>query len=503
MHERQIEKATSEIIQRLKAKSAACTAGTMEDCLVEYGDEKNLAPAQLEKIAQTLNLTLSIAHAKQADAKSRGDTFDIVDTPNLLMRYQDPDRVGASTKKAAVTEETQSWVPFTVGDRFSDKPLKGPTSEEVEDKLENTPGLSGWKKASCHEHFAPRINAEALSNMLTDANVRVNRNLTKLAAIAKSPSAYQEVIQDIYAFGKQAGAAIANALDARRSELHYATVKVAADTRDFFRDRHDILPILEELQEALYEKQACLELRAGENEKLASLDGLGFDPDNPGGTAVYDEEPRPGKQQAQEERDRNSALSAQGNAALARSQVRDLLGLAEERGQRPGTGYGGEPTGAAPDDIRQALLGAYQSGAGSIAPITGAVASGTRGLAETLSSASSTAHDQAKRTAEGYTALFGPGHTDQQSRLQNKLTAWRQGAVLQRLLMSDDVLSKMDPSQVASAFQTLRKNSPTQAQDINVVRMLLREALQYQGTPLDQVKTLRQVEGKIPEKIPA
>lgn len=496
---------------------------------MEYGDEKNLAPAQLEKIAQTLNLTLSIAHAKQADAKSRGDTFDIVDTPNLLMRYQDPDRVGASTKKAAVTEETQSWVPFTVGDRFSDKPLKGPTSKEVEDKLENTPGLSGWKKASCHEHFAPRINAEALSNMLTDANVRVNRNLTKLAAIAKSPSAYQEVIQDIYAFGKQAGAVIANALDARRSELHYATVKVAADTRDFFRDRHDILPILEELQEALYEKQACLELRAGENEKMASLDGLGFDPDNPGGTAVYDEEPRPGKQQAQEEREllrerqrkedkaerekqrqedkeeriNTSVQTAQGNAALARSQVRDLLGLAEERGQRPGTGYGGEPTGAAPDDIRQALLGAYQSGVGSIAPITGAVASGTRGLAETLGSASSTAHDQAKRTAEGYTALFGPGHTDQQSRLQNKLTAWRQGAVLQRLLMSDDVLSKMDPSQVASAFQTLRKNSPTQAQDINVVRMLLREALQYQGTPLDQVKTLRQVEGKIPEKIPA
>jgi hypothetical protein len=61
---------------------------------------------------------------------------------------------------------------------------------------------------------------------------------------------------------------------------------------------------------------------------------------------------------------------------------------------------------------------------------------------------------------------------------------------LQTLILTDPVISKADPDQVAEIYETIRRGSPDIATDKNLLRFQLREALQYGGVPPDAYKQL-------------
>lgn len=61
---------------------------------------------------------------------------------------------------------------------------------------------------------------------------------------------------------------------------------------------------------------------------------------------------------------------------------------------------------------------------------------------------------------------------------------------LQKLLLTDPVISKADPEEVASIYESIRRGSDDVASDINLLRFQLREALQYGGVPPDAYKQL-------------
>lgn len=67
---------------------------------------------------------------------------------------------------------------------------------------------------------------------------------------------------------------------------------------------------------------------------------------------------------------------------------------------------------------------------------------------------------------------------------------------LQTLMLTDPVISKADPDQVAEIYETIRRASPDVATDRNLLRFQMREALQYGGVPPDGYKQLLEI-GKL------
>jgi hypothetical protein len=63
-------------------------------------------------------------------------------------------------------------------------------------------------------------------------------------------------------------------------------------------------------------------------------------------------------------------------------------------------------------------------------------------------------------------------------------------ANIQRLLITDPVISKADPETVISLAASLGAQNPSTISDINILRTVLREALQYEGVPLHTYKDL-------------
>jgi len=66
--------------------------------------------------------------------------------------------------------------------------------------------------------------------------------------------------------------------------------------------------------------------------------------------------------------------------------------------------------------------------------------------------------------------------------------------VFQKVVMTDDVLSRKDPTKVFEAWQTIRSASPEVATDTTILRLMLRSALETQGVDIDSATAARKYE---------
>lgn len=72
--------------------------------------------------------------------------------------------------------------------------------------------------------------------------------------------------------------------------------------------------------------------------------------------------------------------------------------------------------------------------------------------------------------------------------------------VLERLLMTDPVISEADEHRVVSLANSIRQQSPEIARDINAMRSVLREALQYDSLPIHTFKDLAATQKTVAER---
>lgn len=489
MHASQLSQSLREIVDIIKRKSASNSSAAMETILLDYGDEKNLAPAQLEKLAQSLNSTLAIAHNK--GAADKGSTFDIVDTPVLLERFTATERKpakAAGVKQAATQNVPAEWQSFSVGSHFSNTGAERPPFDwdKVDQHFTNgdARSIGGWHKAaasvegrygSLEDRQVSEADMENLKRLADSAFDSAYSGMLKLARkVRGNPGMYSEVVQDMVPYTAN-HAAVAGLLDTCLKNLGSpARYKVAAETRDFLTDRHNIGEMAKQAGDLLEEREACLALRSEIKEAAPRVKARVDDeeenaPPAGGGGFLSSLQNQPSSNQAPPDDDRSK-------------------GKGKEPSHGPGQRYveqhEGKPEGSWADSFL-----ALTEGSGDLAGTAGRTA---KGLTQAITD--SNVQGTARNTAEGYGAIFGHGREQAMQRMNSRLRAWRQGAVLQRLMLSDDVLSRLNPADVASAFDTIRRANPGMAEDVNSVRIPLREALQYQGVPLNTLKTLKDID---------
>lgn len=83
-----------------------------------------------------------------------------------------------------------------------------------------------------------------------------------------------------------------------------------------------------------------------------------------------------------------------------------------------------------------------------------------------------------------------PRENKAQRRVDTGVASVMQENNLMRLRLVDPVISKADPEEVAAIFETIRRGSDDVANDINLLRFQMREALQYGGVPPEGYKQL-------------
>lgn len=152
--------------------------------------------------------------------------------------------------------------------------------------------------------------------------------------------------------------------------------------------------------------------------------------------------------------------------------------------------------GSPSSDASQSKLLAALEAAGAAGSMVGtggkALGEGAKGLADTLSKPYAT--EGAKSMTDLYTSLLGTYLTNKKQKVTDSVTRLKQQIVLTRLIKSDDIIRHAKPGEVVSMFNMIRNINPQAAADINVVKLLMREALTNQGMPLSSVKSLNDVQ---------
>jgi hypothetical protein len=500
MNASEIESALVSLIPSIKRDGA-------EPALLKYASSKNLAPAQLEHLGRAYNRVLVIAHTKTAATQEqRGDDVDILDVGKLVDKYMDSDSdLSANSKKANTHIVPGNYRSFTVGDSFRDKDVEHPSlglwaSFDKADADHPEQVGTYAKAASCPAQLVE--DEEFLvqhADVMSDAAARTWANgILKLAHMSARENDFIEIAQDAAQLSPTVGAHIASAVTAKLASLRLAWHPPAPeDTRDFFIDRKKIASTVSALEDAWFEHSACA--KVAREVKAAAKRPRGRSLPTVGTADPIDEDVESDPQ--------TSRLLDSVAAANAPSQDKNSLGSEYEEPKKP---KGNPHTLETRMQTEEALqhnpsrnlawspeLKPTEDKA-TLAGVGGALGApldtaGT-GLQRVMSAiADYNPQDRGLGAARGLTDLISDPRARATDHLKSRVRTMKERSTLQRLMLSDPVISKHNPADVVEAFNTIRSVNPAAAADINLSRLLVRESLGYQGTPIQTVAQLASI----------
>lgn len=115
-------------------------------------------------------------------------------------------------------------------------------------------------------------------------------------------------------------------------------------------------------------------------------------------------------------------------------------------------------------------------------------------VSQLLNSAATPYNELVNQTVRRITSP-GAQVNGRQQMIDQKVRGIQEIAGLQRLMVSDPVISKADPQLVADLFATIRRGSPEIAADPLLLKFQLREAIQYGGMPPDSFHQMQRIRG--------
>lgn len=539
MNSVETERALTSLIPAIKRDGA-------EAALLKYASDRNLAPAQLEHLAQAYNKVLVIAHTKTAN--ERGADVAILDTHDLVAKYTDADTgLHSKVKSASVKTVPGSYRNYTVGDHFGKSASKNMWMEFEKDDKENPDQVNTFAKQASE---APGMDADLAVReaeaMKFDALDRWDRELRKLAHATRNFDDFVAVVQDVRHLSPAACAVVENGLRTKQASMKIAWHGVVpADPRDFFTDRRKIADTVTALEDAWFEASACAQLineiksaatEVEENvaEKKSQRKKPRMD-EEVGANEFLPDDPRVNMTTAAIDAFMNRHNGPEEGSPLAELHApsnEDLQGNPDYKHDVQGN-VQQNPKGAPvlqdadkhfPSRLtREAnmlnLLNTPAHGVGNYSPPPGkdresdnlaglgsALGGVTEGIGTSMknimtSISDHNAEDRGMGAARGLSSFMAAPREQAVNRLQGSIRTMRERATLQRLMMSDPVISSHNPADVVEAFNTIRSVYPQAAGDINMARQLIRESLGYQGVPVSTVAQLADINKKTqPEK---
>lgn len=446
-------------------------SGDPEGSLLKYASDKNFPPAVLEKLAQVYNTAKTLHNMDKAETpEDRGNSFPIIDTDSLLARYVD----WTPPKAAAVVSAWNSdgWletdtvkaasaggilIEDDVPDIFG--PLIGITRLDISHVDEPVKAAAAPMVKRAQDIERELVTLTDVASEAVD-RVRTLFERQKIAAF-KNPELVGEMFLDL---GPDRGVAGQHMLRQFTDYLKSAGIKQVPfeefeEKRIIREDRHKAAAWLDEIL-ALREQVETVALYGELQAKQAAVD--------PAVLAALR-----GKAKPMIIPDAGDTIGAAAEGAEI-SRTRPIGSSGDETSSDAEDPPPSVGKSEAPEDTQSKKEPETKKDT----PKSKLDVSQLRGRPVELKSTSS----QISQFAD---ALF------RQKRIEDSATEHLTSAtIIQRLLLSDPILSAADPDDVVSQFNTIRKANPAIASDPNLLTFALREAVQYGGMPLHTYEQL-------------
>jgi hypothetical protein len=383
-----------------------------QSVLIKYANEKNLSPAQLEKMGQVFNIVRTLSFMEK-NSSNRGATFPLLDVPKMVAEYTKVETDEPTEKSAS------SNINITASERFPINFLR----------------LSkGWQTPSEEPVIIEKEAAAEPEYSETDIN-----NIEQIAFD------YEEKYRE----------KIASIVD--------LVLLGELDFEDFEKSARALYPEIEDVVFDTIAKKLS-DYRGVTVKRASAMKGLATDITGKAGLAkeAYD-----------------ALEMVRGAHALKKSAA-----VGQGAGTNTNTGTGNNPNQNPPPSPKRNK---------SFNLIT--VSDYTPNLSEKSQARAESILDTIIESTEGAgeaISLIGKAKdkNKKQKYLDDVMANTHAAANIQRLLITDPVISKADPETVISLAASLGAQNPSMISDINILRTVLREALQYEGVPLHTYKDI-------------
>lgn len=444
--------------------------------LTEHAAKEDLPPAQLEKLAQVFNTLTTVSHIDNAEEADRGATVPLVDVPKLVMDYA----TGAGRVKAAAAPLSfSSHDPCLVD---LNKALKF----ELRPELQKAAGDATGPREAAEEVYQRQITRDEAEAARLSVELDLQDEMSKLAGeiFSAAPLADDSYfVRDVSEFEEEA---------LRRQPA--GIVKAAGDYLEKFAAPHrtklirfdysqPLVKYAYEIPHALGEKFAELAstlatfeiVKAASDDDFASIRAALQSPD-----ANLDMSIAPGAADP----DALPGGEAEDTAALLEQIQQDpTLTAGTEQKRTPskdssGSGGGGGDKKGGGDHSKKDGVGSKAIGliAAPLSAVGGAVTGAAAKADEMLHQIVSKERDNKPQRAADMS-----------------VEDIRRAMNVRRLIGTDPVLKEADPKLVLEVYNSLAARNPDLAGDMTALRLILREAVSYEGPTLDSQKMLTEI----------
>lgn len=518
------------IIEQLSVLAPKLKAAeSPEAVLVKYANDRNLSPAQLERIGQVYNIAKTLNFMDKS--ASRGDSFRVLDTQKMMSDFtaftpkQQKEATNntewnnwfdAPLSKAASTsnpDDISSWIDtpeksakiveedgkYTVYSEDGDKRLSQPgTKDEAVKRLRQVEYFKKHKKANTVPNLLAMAGDSAYASAETDAVAslpktaaeQIKNELREESALRFEMETAKQIMGDAAEEARKIASELLemhriNPLPfaAMEHDAYYCSedeqgTKVATEfVVNFFKskgwelDRHDFSKGMPKLAR---DRHNVLPLFNSILEKLELHKSA----------SLYTEDlEKKSVDTATERRRRTSSQDAIDFPDSGSSRRRNT---SNETGDFPK-----EETGRRSNIIDLISSNKDNSGnKGNSKLDTDAGKKITQGLAEMYYPSTYLN----KQTQDFISNVIKTPELSRTNKRQKEVdvAADDVGRVteLQRLLLTDPIIGEAEPETVVSLYNTLAKANPEIVKDKNLLRFALREALQYDAVPLHTYKDL-------------
>lgn len=473
-----------------------------EKVLTDYAEREELPAAQLEKLAQVYNTLLTVDHIDRASADDRGASVSLLDVPNLVVSYV----TGAGHEKVAAG--THSFASHDVRSIDLRRAVLVDAGLKKSASFETTVEPSSVSAA-----FNNTVGLDQLQDAVIHIEVDLMDEMSKLAcelfaAAPISPSSHFS--RDISEFEEEA--------------LYYQSadvVKSAGDYMEKFAKPHrtnltrfdyankpkprayDIEHEMGQKFAELAKKAAVLEMvkqmSATLENAVASQDDVraaGASPDSGVSMAdlsalfgadmpVVDTPPPAQTEAAPKANDLLQSMEAQGLGSAPTRQT--PAPSAAPAAGNTGGGSGGKPPKSSDSKSESGAAKEQKDGGVTKAQILAALSAPFRALGGGLRGAA----DKANSTLAGITGK--ERYNKAQKTTDVSVDDIRRSMQLRRLMGTDSVLREANPKDVLEAYNSVVRRNPELAGDMAALRLVLREAVSYEGLTLDSQKLLTEI----------
>ena len=449
-----------------------------EVVLTEYAAREDLPPAQLEKLAQVYNTLRTVSYIDHAADDARGQTVPLVDVPTLVVGYA----TGLNHEKAAAGPHSFSTHdPRTVD-------LAAAMRREA--NLEKAAAQVTDQPAKVHETFKQAVSREQLQDALLTLEVDLEDEMSKLASeiFTAAPRVgdwhFQRDISEFEqealqyqppAAVKAAGAFMEKFAAPHRTKLLRFAYDVRVPQRAY------------DIGHALGQKFAELAKAASTLEVLIKMaakasDGTAVEVhqvDNDADVSDIFNVPKPEKADKAKVDDAQKSLDNVDSISTTAQPAAGSGG--PPRASGPPVGGGGDKSTG---DKRSTSDPGNKQESISLMDLLGKPVAAVAG-------ATQAAADKAEGVITGITSK--PRLNKAQISADVSVEDIKRAMAIRRLIGTDPVLKEADPKVVLEIYNSVTARNPQLAGDMAALRLILREAVSYEGLTLDSQKLLSEI----------